>query len=118
MDWDIIVARHLSKLDLAHHHYIGIAFDCALPQAWLNDVAERAEDLEYSTILSTTVWLYPSKSASPRYWLCGLPAVLCEDTARELDRLDIAYYTPRGYHGQRIEHSRSGNVLDNQPINY
>jgi len=104
LEWDDIVERKLSKKRLATHHFPPEKFtiDYALPQAWLNDVANQAEDLEYSTILFTTVWLYPDKSASPAFWLSGIPAVLCEDTARQLERLNIAYWSPRGYHGGRL----------------
>lgn len=104
LGWDDIVDRGLSKKRLASHHFPPDKFtiDYALPQAWLNDVANQAEDLEYSTILFTTVWLYPDKSTAPAFWLSGIPAVLCEDTARELDRLKIPYWTPRGYHGAAL----------------
>jgi hypothetical protein len=101
LDWESIVDRKLSKKRLAAHHFPPIKYtiDYALPQEWLNNVARNAQDLDYGTILFTTVWLYPDKSEAPAFWLCGIPAVLCEDTARELERQKIPYWTPRGYHG-------------------
>jgi len=108
LDWDQIVDRKLSKKRLASHHYPPQKFtiDYALPQAWLDDVAEAAkagdDPMSYADILYTTVWLYPDKSESPAFWLCGIPAVLCEDTARLLAHLNIAFWTPRGYHGAKL----------------
>lgn len=104
LDWDTIIDRKLSKKRLTVHHYPPDkhTVDYALPQAWLNEVAHKG-DLGYNATLFTTVWLYPDKSECPAFWLCGIPAVLCSDTARQLDRLNIPYYTPRGYHGQPMK---------------
>ena len=103
LDWESIVERRLTKIQLTEHHFPRDRFctDSALPQSWLNQLVNDAEDLEYSTLLFTLVWMYPSKCESPAYWICGIPAVLCEDTARQLERLNIAYWSPRGYHGAR-----------------
>lgn len=41
----------------------GITFDTALPQQWLNEVADFAKQenskIDYHLILNTTVWIYP-----------------------------------------------------------
>lgn len=104
LSWDDIVDRRLSKKRLAVHHFPPEKFtiDYALPQDWLNRVAYEADDLDYATILFTTVWLYPDKSASPAFWLTGIAAVLCEDTAQQLIRLKLPFWTPRGYHGAEL----------------
>lgn len=104
LSWDDIVDRRLTKHDLARHHFPPekFCFDYAIPQNWLTCTSYESDDLDYATILFTTIWLYPDKSESPAYWLRGIPAVLCEDTARQLERLNIAYWSPRGYHGARL----------------
>jgi len=104
LDWEAICDRKLSKKRLASHHYPPQKYtvDYAVPQAWLNAVAAQATVLDCKTILFTTVWLYPTKDESPAFWISGIPAVLCRDTADELARLNIAFWTPRGYHGGRL----------------
>ena len=69
LDWDSIVDRRHTKAALARHHFPPEQFtwDCALPQSWLNQVSNEAEDLEYSTLLFSVIWLYPGKSESPTY---------------------------------------------------
>jgi len=87
--------RRYTKNGLARLHYKEETYDTALPQNWLNETAKRSE-MPYNALLSTIVWLYPAKSQAPRHWLCGMPAVLSIDTAAELDRLNITYFTPTG----------------------
>jgi hypothetical protein len=98
LDWSSIVSRKLTKRGLASHHYPPQKYttDDALPQAWLNQVASESDSLDYQAILHTVVWLYPGKSEAPAYWLCGIPAVLCDDTAQLLARLEISHWTPQG----------------------
>ena len=103
LDWDSIIDRKYTKKRLVAHHYPPEKFtiDYALPQGWLNNVANNAVDLDYNSILFTCVWMYPSKAESPTYWLSGIPAVLCQNTAHELARQGIPFWTPRGYHGAK-----------------
>ena len=96
---DDIVARKLTKKRLVWHHYKPEKYtvDLSVPKTWIDKVANHR--IDEKTLLFTTVWLYPDKSESPKYWLTGLPAVLCEDTATELLNQKIEFYTPIGFKG-------------------
>ena len=103
LDLDLIQFRKLSLEQLAYAAFPNGNFDTAKPQAWLNKVATEATDMTYHELNATLVWYYPTKQESLVYWLTGLPGVLCEETAVELNRQGIPYWTERGYHGQPLQ---------------
>ncbi len=99
---DLIISRGLTLGQLAEGAFPSQQYDATKPQEWLNSVAAKAENLTYHELNATLVWFYPTREQSAIYWLCGLPGVLCDETARELDGLGIPYWSPRGYHGQPL----------------
>lgn len=104
---DLICHRKLSLGQLAYAAFPNGNFDTAKPQSWLDTVASASETLSYHEINATVVWYYPTKEESQLFWLLGIPGVLCEETARELDRQGIPYWTERGYHGQPLDKQRA-----------
>lgn len=99
LDFDSIVERRHTKDELANHHYSDYTFDTALPQHWLDKVTRHEDDFGYEMMRFGTVWLYPPISES-KAWLCGIPAALSEESHKQLTKLKIAHWTPRGYFGE------------------
>lgn len=77
---DQIQSKELTKKELAERIYGTMSFDYALPQGWLNNVAN---ELEVSTgkIVSQFVWLYPDKS------ILGEPGPLTMEAVDLLEQL-------------------------------
>ena len=60
---------------------MSITFDFALPQTWLDSLADTPRAPNYQTILSTTVWAYPPGS------VMGMPITACIEVQTAINKL-------------------------------
>lgn len=63
-DKQTIMAMNTTKGELIKQSLTGCHYDTALPQGWLNDFIEYS-GLDYSYVLSTTVYLYSEEITGP-----------------------------------------------------
>ncbi len=76
--WDDIVKMKVSKGDIFEG--LEVTFDYALPQGWLDSLADRPYSPSYNVILSTTVWAYPPGFFS------GIPVTCCIEVQQAIDK--------------------------------
>ena len=78
--WDDLCKMNVTKERIFKG--VDFTFDYALPQTWLDSLADKIYSPSYNVILSTTVWAYPPGN------FFGIPVTACVEVQQAIDKFN------------------------------